>query len=176
MLEAQAFYAPRYWWSAGAGHLRLDAEDDAFSRDITYLRGNLLLKRWNLPDAQANVFAWGSLGQATGSDFDGSVFASNAGAQADYETLRFYSSLRTDYQYSQAYAHRIDTLQIGYSPYNHDWDRLATWLLLQARDYTGGLYSGGEFAVLLRLFKGGTWFEAGLTQDGHIQSMLMFNF
>lgn len=176
MTEVQGFYAPRYWWSAGAGYLRLDAEDDAFSRDITYLRANLLIKRWNLPDAQANVFTWGSLGKATGSDFSGSVLAGNVGAQVDYETLHFYSSLRTDYQYSKAYAHRIDTLQLGYSLYTHDWDRLATWLVLQGRDFTGGLYSGGEFALLVRLFKGGAWIETGLTQDGKLQAMMMFNF
>jgi hypothetical protein len=48
MKEVQAFYAPSYRWSAGVGHLQLDADDSAFSRDITYLRGNVLLKRWNL--------------------------------------------------------------------------------------------------------------------------------
>lgn len=176
MAETQAFYAPRYWWSGGPGHLRLDADDGSFSRDISYLRANFLLKRWNLPDAQANVFAWGSLGSARGSDFDGRVLASNAGAQADYETLRVYSSLRTDYQYSRVYAHRVDTLQLGWSPYTHDWDRLATWFVVQARSYAGGLYNGGEFALLLRLFKRGAWVEAGVTQDGKAQAMLMFNF
>jgi hypothetical protein len=180
MREAQMFYAPRYWWSAGAGHLRMDADDGSFSRDISYVRGNLLLKRWNLPEAQGNIFAWGSAGSATGSDFDGSVFAGNLGAQADYETLRFYSSLRSEYQHSSRFANRIDTLQLGWAPYAHDWDKLATWLLVQARDYSGGLYDGGEYALLARFFGarrwGSAWFEIGATQDGKIQSMLMLNF
>jgi hypothetical protein len=30
--------------------------------------------------------------------------------------------------------------------------------------------------VLLRLFKDGTWVEAGVTNDGKLQAMAMFNF
>jgi len=181
MQELQLFYAPSYRWSAGVGQLSLDADDKSFSRDITYLRGNLLLKRWNLPKAQGNLFAWSSVGSAEGSDFQGRKTAWNAGGQADYETLRFYSSLRTDWQYAQgAYVHRIDTAQLGWAPYAHDWDRLATWFVLQGRTYTGGLYDGLESAALLRLFKNGrwgaAWLEAGVTVDGKLQSMFMFNF
>lgn len=46
MQEAQAFYAPRYWYSAGVGYLRLAADDGSFSRDISYARVNGLLRRW----------------------------------------------------------------------------------------------------------------------------------
>eukprot|EP00456_Euglypha_rotunda_P069884 TRINITY_DN6171_c0_g1_i14.p1 TRINITY_DN6171_c0_g1~~TRINITY_DN6171_c0_g1_i14.p1 ORF type:complete len:221 (-),score=46.26 TRINITY_DN6171_c0_g1_i14:728-1390(-) len=181
MTEAQAFYAPSYRWSAGVGNLRLDADDGDFSRDITYLRGNLLLHRWNLPRAQANVFGWGGIGSADSSDTTGRKFAWNAGGQIDYETLRFYSSMRTDWQYAKdGFSHRIDTVQLGWAPYPHDWDRLATWLLVQARDYTGGLYDGVEPAALVRLFKNGRttafWIEAGVTIDGRLQSMFMINF
>jgi hypothetical protein len=176
MQEAQFFYAPSYWYSLGGGHLRIDADDDSFSRDITYLRGNLLVKRWNLPRAQANVFTWGSLGSASISEERDRVFASNLGAQADYETLRVYSSLRTDWHHSTDFDHRIDTLQLGWAPYPHDYTRLATWLVFQARHYTGGIYEGVETAALLRFFKGNTWVEAGITNDGKLQAMFMFNF
>jgi hypothetical protein len=51
---------------------------------------------------------------------------------------------------------------------------------VQARDYTGGLYDGVEPAALVRLFKNGRasafWIEAGVTIDGHLQSMFMINF
>ena len=42
--------------------------------------------------------------------------------------------------------------------------------------YTGGLYDGTEYAGLIRLFKRNAWLEAGVTQDGDVQAMLMFNF
>lgn len=180
MAEAQAFYAPTVRYSVGAGQLRLDAENKSFSRDISYVRTNLLLRRWNLPRAQANVFAFGGLGRATASDFAGSETVWQAGAQADYETLRFYGSAKTEAHQAASFGHRIDTLQLGFAPYAHSYDGIATWLVAQGRQFTGGLYDGTEGALLLRLFAarrwGSVWFEAGPTTDGKLQAMTMFNF
>jgi len=176
MQEAQAFYAPRYWYSIGGGYLRLEEEDGAFSRDIAYLRANLLVKRWNMPAAQANIFAWAGAGGARGSDFDGTEPAYNAGFQMDAEDLRWYASLKSDYEYSREFAHRIDTLQLGAAPYKHDYQKLATWVVLQGRHYTGGLYDGIEAALLVRFFRGPLWVEAGVTADGEPQAMIMFNY
>src|SRR5690349_15786430 len=72
MEELQGFYAPYYWLSIGGGHLHLDSDARDRTRQISYLRANYLVHRWNLEDAQANVFVWGGLGNATGSDFRGS--------------------------------------------------------------------------------------------------------
>ena len=69
MEEVQAFYAPFYWLSLGPGYLRLDSDQASRTRAIRYVRANLLVHRWNLDDAQANVFVWGGLGTATGSGF-----------------------------------------------------------------------------------------------------------
>lgn len=176
MNELQMFYAPRYWWSAGGGWLELTSEDGSKQRRITYLRGNLLAKRWNMPAAQANVFAWGGLGNATGNDFAGSTLARHVGVQADYETRRIYAALRADLQESEHFSHRIDTLQLGWAPYEHDYDTVATWFVVQGRRYSGGLFEGTETALLLRFFKGGTWVEVGATTDGKLQAMAMFNF
>lgn len=181
MIEGQVFYAPSYRWSAGLGHLRLDADDESFSRDITYSRVNFLVHRRNRPRSQGNVFTWAGVGAAESSDDQGQRVALNAGGQADYETLRFYSSLRTDWHYStHSFAHRIDTAQLGWAPYPHDWDRIASWLVVQGRNFTGGLYDGIEGALLVRLFRNGRagafWIEAGVTQNGQLQSMFMLNF
>ena len=177
MQEAQAFYAPKYWYSIGGGVLRLEQEDGLFTREIAYARANLLVKRWNMPRAQANVFAWGGLGAAEGSDFDGTEAATNAGLQVDAETLRWYGSLKTDWQHADSFAHRIDTLQLGVAPYKHDYTRLATWLVVQGRNYTGGgLRQDVEGALILRFFRGPLWVEAGATFDGEPQAMVMFNY
>jgi hypothetical protein len=87
-----------------------------------------------------------------------------------------YTSLRSDLQESERFSHRVDTLQLGWAPYAHDYDTLATWFVLQARRYTGGLYEGTETAMLVRLFKGGAWLDVGATTDGKLQAMAMFNF
>jgi hypothetical protein len=176
MLEAQLFHAPSHRWSFGGGWLHLDSDVDTSTRNIGYLRANYLVKRWNLESAQANVFAWGGAGGAHGNDFGGQTFTGNAGAQLDYETRRVYTSLKSDYLHSDEFSHRIDTLQLGVAPYPHEYDTLATWLVLQGRTYAGNLYGGTEWALLLRLFKGSFWLEAGVTEDGNLQSMLMMNF
>jgi hypothetical protein len=176
MKEVQLFYAPRYDFSVGGGHVELDSDETAKSRRINYARLNYLVHRWNLDDAQANLFAWGGLGSATGNTFSGTLLAENAGAQADYETRRVYGSLKTDLQRSSAFSHRIDTLQLGLAPYKHEYGGVATWLLVQGRQYTGGIHRGTESALLVRLFKGGAWIEAGVTNGGKLQAMAMFNF
>lgn len=176
MTEAQIFYAPRYDFSVGGGHLELASDETTKVRLINYARLNYLAHRWNLEDAQANIFVWGGLGAATGNTFSGTLLAENAGVQGDYETRRIYASVKSDWQTSSAFSHRIDTLQLGLAPYKHDYGDLATWFVVQARQYTGGLHRGAESALLLRLFKGGAWVEAGVTNSGKLQAMAMFNF
>jgi len=176
MREAQVFYAPRFDLSLGGGLVRLASDLDGRQREITYARVNYLPKRWNLEAAQANVFVWGGLGSAEISGRAGSIFAQNVGVQFDYETRRLYVSAKTDLQRSDQFSHRIDTVQFGVAPYAHDYDTLATWLLIQGRRYGGNLYDGTEGALLLRLFKGNKWLEAGVTNDGKLQAMFMFNF
>jgi hypothetical protein len=176
MRELQVFYAPRYFLSAGLGHIAIDSDIDERSRDVTYARVNYLVKRWNLESAQANVFTWGSLGRGTTGEDDEGRLVWNAGGQIDYETRRVYASLKTDYFDTSTFSHRIDTLQLGVAPYKHDYTTLATWFVVQARRYTGEIHDGTEVAFLLRLFKRGAWIEAGPTTDGKIQAMFMFNF
>jgi hypothetical protein len=176
MNEAQVFYAPRYFWSLGLGHTELDSDQTDKRREISYARVNYLVKRWNLEAAQANVFTWGGAGQAYVSESNGHEFTWNTGAQIDYETRRIYSSLKTDLFESSAFSHRIDTLQLGFAPYKHDVDTLATWFVVQGRRYTGDIHEGVEWALLLRLFKKGAWIEAGATTDGKLQTMAMVNF
>ena len=176
MQELQIFYAPRFDYSVGAGHVDFASDVDGRREHISYARLNWLAHRWNLDDAQANIFIWGGAGSATGNRFDGTRAAGNAGFQADYETRRVYASMKSDLQRSSEFSDRIDTLQLGIAPYKHDYGGLATWLVLQGRHYTGELHSGIETAALLRLFKGGAWIEAGVTNAGKLQAMAMFNF
>ena len=176
MQELQVFYAPSYKYSVGGGHIDYASDLDGSKDHINYARLNYLVHRWNLDDAQGNLFAWGGVGSATGNRFDGTRATGNAGMQADFETRRIYASLKTDLQRSNAFSHRTDTLQLGVAPYAHEYGGIATWFVFQAREYTGGIRSGVETAALLRLFKGGAWVEAGVTNGGKLQAMAMFNF
>lgn len=176
MQEIQIFYAPRFDFSAGVGHVDFTSDENGKAEHVTYARLNWLAQRWNLDSAQANIFVWGGIGSASADYFSGSSVAGNAGAQADYETRRVYASFKTDLQRSSEFSNRVDTLQIGLAPYKHDYGGLATWFVFQARHYTDNLHSGIETAGLVRLFKGGAWVEAGVTSAGKLQAMAMFNF
>ena len=183
MREAQVFYAPKYWWSGGLSYTRLTAHDRRFEREIPNVQLNYLVRRWNLPAAQANVFAWGGVGAARG--YDGTpqrtrfsnVATWHAGAQADYETRRIYSSLKTDWFRSSRFSHRVDTLQLGVAPYEHDYEDLAVWFLVQARRISGDVMDmKTEWVPMVRLFKGNFWIEAGANRDRRLQLMVMMNF
>jgi hypothetical protein len=176
MQELQIFYAPRFDYSLGGGRVDFTSDVDGHREHISYARLNWLAHRWNLDDAQANIFVWGGAGSATGNRFDDGRVTGNAGAQVDYETRRIYASMKTDLQRSSEFSDRIDTLQLGVAPYKHDYGGIATWFVFQARHYTGDLHSGIETAALLRLFQGGAWIEAGVTNAGKVQAMAMFNF
>jgi hypothetical protein len=176
MEELQVFYAPRYFYSVGPGHLALQSEIDERSRDITYARMNYLVKRWNREVSQANVFVWGGIGNARISESNDNRVAWNAGMQLDYETRRVYASFKSDLHESSAFSHRIDTLQLGLAPYEHEYGAVAAWFVVQGRHVTGEISNGNEWALLLRFFKGSTWIEAGATTDGKLQAMLMINF
>lgn len=176
MTEFQAFYAPTFRHSLGGGHLSLNGPLADDTVDVTYLRLNYLPRRWNFESAQANTFVWASAGGAHVGATGRNELAWNVGGQVDYETRRVYASLRTDLHEGSGFSHRIDTLQVGLAPQEHDYDTLAVWFVVQARQYTNGLYDGTEWAALLRLFKRNAWLEAGATRDGKLQAMLMFNF
>jgi hypothetical protein len=185
MLEAQAFYAPSYRYSVGVSALRL--ENALGSHEQVVARLNYLLRRWNLPKAQGNLFVYGGLGTAhtrinlAAVNQAKTATALSLGWQADYETRWLYSSLRMDWSHSAAQSYRVDTAQFGLAPYAHGYRDWATFFLLQARQYQGDLATrpiqrGVELAALVRVFRGNFWLEAGLTDQGKPQAMLMMNF
>jgi hypothetical protein len=180
MREAQVFYAPKYWWSGGISATRIISADRTFEREMPGVQLNYLVKRWNLPSAQANVFGWAGLASARGFDAGGERFSGVAtqklGAQADYETRSVYGSIKTDWFHSSRFTHRVDTVQLGVAPYEHDYDELAVWFLVQARRINGGVMSGTEWIPMVRLFKGNFWIEGGANRDGRAQLMVMMNF
>ena len=194
MRETQTFYAPKYWWSGGLSYTKLIAHDKRFEREIPNVQANLLVKRWNLPAAQGNFFVWAGVGSARGFDTIDSPHAAkheapalerrgfsdaattHLGGQLDYETRSIYSSLKTDWFRSSRFSHRVDTLQLGWAPFEHDYEDLAVWFLVQARRYTGAIMPGTETIPMIRLFKGNFWIEAGADRKGRAQVMIMMNF
>jgi hypothetical protein len=130
---------------------------------------NTLLKRWNLPDGQGNIFNMTGAGV---SSLDGKTEPSAwTGFLADYETRRIFTS----YELRLMYAGDIEKsvwqrARVGVAPYIGNYDDLHTWLMLQADDHPA---KNDAFVVtpLVRFFYHTTLAEAGYSSNHH----LMFN-
>ncbi len=178
MIETDLYYAPKYWFSFGPTVAISRADDRKTRREATLLHANFLLKRWNMTDAQANVFATVGAGKVKTFASSRDTLAENtqhATVQGDYETRQFYSSFKMDAHRAPSFLDRTDTVQIGFSPYAHDYEDLAVWFVGQVKKYRG-LNDKTEGGAFIRLFKKNIWVELGVTEGRKSQMMLMINY
>lgn len=191
MVATEVYYAPTYWWSLGIADLRMRSDDRRQVMNASLAQVNFLLKRWNLPDAQANIFASVGTGWANTTKqgepnviHPGHSVAQTArysesvrrfALQGDYETRQFYTSFKIDTHQTPRYFDRTDTAQIGFSPVAHDYNDLAVWFVAQVKKYRG-MNEKTEAGAFVRLFKQNIWVEIGMTEKRKSQFMLMINY
>jgi hypothetical protein len=127
---------------------------------------NTLIKRWNLPAGQGNIFSMTGVGMARqGSNSQPAAWAAFL---ADYETRRVFFSYEPRLTYSgdieTAFSQRA---QIGFAPYLADYDHLNTWLLLR---FDHRPAKEGQFVVtpMIRFFYKTIWLEAGYSSNNHL--------
>ena len=95
---------------------------------------NYLVKRWNMPDGQANIFSMTGAGV---SRYHGDDEASAwTGFLADYETRRVFTS----YEMRGMYAGDIEKsvwqrARVGFAPYLANYDDVNTWFMVQVDDH-----------------------------------------
>lgn len=166
-------YSPSHRWSVSAGGVRADGLRRTGELELGYVRTSRLLHRWNLPAAQANAFAWGGLGQGRTALGDG--LARHVGLQLDYETRRIYTSLVTELHEGDGWSHRFDTAAIGWAPYEHDIDRIATWVVLKGMRTTNAIDDDIKPVAVLRFFTTRWWLEVGADADGQPLANVMIN-
>lgn len=167
-------HSPSFRWSVSVGGLRADHLGRSHHLDVDYLRAARLLRRWNLPEAQANAFLWGGLGQSRTGLGDG--LSRHVGLQLDYETRRIYTALVSELHEGDGWSHRFDTVSLGWAPYLHDVDRMATWLVLKGMHASNADDESLKGALVLRFFTTRWWLEAGADEDGRPLANLMINF
>jgi hypothetical protein len=95
---------------------------------------NTLLKRWNMPDGQGNIFNMTGLGIA---GIDGRIEPSAwTSLLADYETRRVFTSYELRLMYAQNIESSVwQRARVGVAPYIGNYDDLHTWLMLQVDDH-----------------------------------------
>jgi hypothetical protein len=127
---------------------------------------NALIKRWNLPDGQGNIFSMTGAGMARqGSNNQPAAWAA---LLADYETRRWFFS----YEPRITYAGDIEKsfwqrAHAGFAPYLANYDQLNTWLLIRVDHHPA---KDDHFVVtpVLRFFYKTIWLEVGYSSNNHV--------
>ena len=124
-------YSPTFKDSIGLYSERNWGEDWHF----TGVQYNRLIKRWNTPTSQANLYFKAAAGQADpfgdGADVEAAGFV---GVAADWETRRWFVSYEArayDLGFTQD---ARQSARIGVAPYIGDYGDLHTWLMLQVEN------------------------------------------
>ena len=127
---------------------------------------NTLLKRWNLPDGQGNIFNMSGAGVAT---YRGNNQPSLWTAfLADYESRRWFLSyeprLVWDGNIEKSVCQRA---RIGVAPYLADYNQLNTWIMLQVDNHPAK-HDHFVATPLIRFFYKTYLFEVGYSSNQHI--------
>ena len=140
--------------------------------EVVYTRK---VARWNLPNAQANIWFIGGLGSITGSSFGGSKAMASPGLQVDYETTRFYSMASARVYAAQGATSNITTARLGASFYEVDYDQPQPWVVIEARRMTF-VSNQYEFTPILRVIHNRYFVEAGANLSGQLRFNFMYNY
>ena len=121
-------YSPTFKDSIGLYSERNWGEDWHF----TGVQYNRLIKRWNTPNSQANLYFKAAAGQADpfgdGADVKAAGFV---GVSADWETRRWFASYEAR-GYDLGFTKDArQSARVGVAPYIGDYGDLHTWLMLQ---------------------------------------------
>ena len=161
--------------AVGAGYIFMRADDKTKQRKLAEMNYTRLLHRWNLPNAQANVWLFGSLGRMSGNDISGSKTAYAPGVQLDYETTRVYFAATSRLYRAEGIKHDFNSLRAGFSFYKAEYDETQPWLVVEARRMQG-LSDKLELTPMLRLINKNYFIEAGVNNSRQLRFNLMYIF
>lgn len=173
--DINAAYTFRPDHAVSVGYMRFEADDGARRRSIANLHYNYRLKRWNLENAQANIYVQAGAGNATGNDFSSEHFTWLPAVQADYETRHIYLAYRWHGVYSRAFSHSFNNVQAGFAFHAGEYDEISPWFILDVRRMSN-LGNSTEVTPTLRLIHKSAFIEFGLVDGKRPRVNLMFNF
>jgi hypothetical protein len=165
-------YTPRWWYSAGVAVESIDQDRIYYSAQFA-----VLLKRWNMEDAQGNFYVFGGPGYYSnrlgGQIVDDGGFG-RLGFRADYETRRIYTAIRYIERRSFEDFNKLDDyleLSAGFAPYLANYTDLNSWLILRlmGNTYTKDL---NIFPTMRFFYKTFLW-EVGMSTKGRPQLNFM---
>jgi len=140
--------------------------------ELTYTR---LLRRWNLPHAQANVWFFGGLGETSGGALSEARLTASPGLQLDYETTRVYGAFNARTYRGKDINHSLVSARAGFSFYEVDYEQTQPWFILEARRMS---YMSNDIDItpMLRLIHKRYFVEAGANMSGKPRLSFMYIF
>ena len=164
---------PRDAW--GAGGIWMRSDDKRLTREFAEVNYTRLVRRWNAPHSQANVWFLGGVGPVRGNDFSGPRTMLAPGVSADWETTRLYVSATARLYRAEGLKHDYAAVRAGFSFYEVDYDQTQPWLVLEARRMRG-LSDDTEITPMLRLIHNRYFVELGMNQmkQGRFNFMYIF--
>lgn len=134
--------------------------------DVTFtgLQYNRLVRRWNAPGSQGNVYLKLGAGAADPFGSGETVPGSFAGFSADWETRRVFTSYEVrarDYGENESVSHAA---RLGIAPYVADSGGFHTWAMVQVDNHPDA-DEAITTTPLLRFFQGPLLVEMGYTVE-----------
>ena len=169
-LEIYHSYTSKTAFGFHAMRFEDEREDDYYAG----IQHNWLLKRWNLPEAQANLYLGLGAGVAK-QDGDAAAAAGLGFFRADYETRRIYTAFESKLIGSEDVSRGVTSLSLGVAPYKAEFEQLNTWIILQL-EHVSGMEDDLDIIPKLRLFKGPYFLELGCSLDGDPLVNFMIHF
>lgn len=143
----------------------LYAKKESGDKDFTTVgpQVNYLVKRWNFPGAQGNIFSMTGAGVSHWKGDD--EFSAWTGILADYETRRIFTSYEIRGMYAGDFEKSVwQRARVGFAPYLANYDDLNTWFMVQV-DHHPAKEENVVVTPLVRFFYKTTLVEAGYSSN-----------
>ncbi len=165
----------------GLSVIDMRTEDNSKKRTLEEATYTRLLNRWNLPNAQANLWLFAGVGALQGTDkhdaqrhrFDEVMLT--PGIQFDYETTRVYVAATHRLYRAPQINHDFGSVRAGFSFYETDYEQTQPWLILEAR-HMNGLSDGVEITPMLRFINRRFFVEFGINNASQPRFNMMYAF
>ena len=151
-------YSPALGHAIGVEQMRMSGKGEQ-ATTITGVNYTGLIKRWNLPSAQANVWFNGSVGEANG-QYDG--FAYTPSLQFDVESTRLYFLAKARMIRAPQMNYDTAAVQAGFSFYEAGFNDTQPWFVIEAKTMRNN-DPALQLTPALRLINKNYFLEFGVT-------------
>ena len=128
---------------------------------------NNLIKRWNKPASQANLYLKSAVGLVISESGDRSAGAFT-GVSADWENRRFFTLYENRfYEAGDVDRFFMQKARVGVAPYIGDYGDVHTWLMVQV-DHKPEQDDTIVITPLIRVFKNEYLAELGISDNGDV--------